>query len=141
MHLRAKEHFFQPTSSGGLGLRNTGIVNQSLLAKQLWRILSAPSSSLLGSTLQVKYMDISSNNIFKQPYNSSWIWKGILNSKAIILDHLKWSVGNGLSIPINHHLWWPMQSGSHSQDSYLRVADLLLHSVEFLTCSLPLFSS
>ena len=73
-------------------------------------------------------MDISSKDIFKQPYNSSWIWKSILSSKATILDHLKWSVGNGVSIPINHHLWWPMQSGSHSQDSYLRVADLLLHS-------------
>ena len=35
MHLRAKEHLFQPISSGGLGLRSTETVNQSLLAKQL----------------------------------------------------------------------------------------------------------
>lgn len=63
----------------------------------------------------------------KTPYNSSWLWKGIMNSAELIIRHLRWRIGNGSSIPLNHHLWWPMQSRSTAGD-LSSVQDLIVHT-------------
>ena len=119
---------FQPINSGGLGLRDTSHVNLSLLSKQRWRIISAPPSSLLGSTLQTKYIDSDNPTIIRKPYNSSWFWKGIIKDTSLISPMLRWRVGNGSSIPLNHPLWWPMQSRSAHVEPHSTVQDLIMHS-------------
>ncbi|KAI9125508.1 hypothetical protein K1719_002926 [Acacia pycnantha] len=47
----------RPISQGGLGLKSISQVNDALLAKQSWRILSPKPGSLLTETLKPKYID------------------------------------------------------------------------------------
>ena len=109
-------------------MRNTAKVNLSLLSKQLWRILCAPPSSLLVETLKAKYIDLSTASLIRKPYNSSWIWKGITHDSTLITSNLRWKIGSGNQIPLNHPLWWPMQSRSIPSDSLSTVNDLILHT-------------
>ena len=48
--------------------------------------------------------------------------------RDFITDHLKWQVGNGSLIPINHPLWWPMQGPVRNPTNLRVVSDLLTHS-------------
>ena len=57
MHLSNKDQLFLPINQGGLGLRPMELVNKSLLAKQVWRVVSADQSSLLSSSIGRKYID------------------------------------------------------------------------------------
>lgn len=89
MHLLGKANLFRSVRDGGLGLRKTTLVNQSLLAKQLWRIINVTPESMLGSTLKLKYISMDTGPLINKPYNSSWMWKGITQDHSIIYDHLK----------------------------------------------------
>ena len=47
-------------NQGGLGITPMDLVNKSLLAKKVWRIVSADQSSILAVTMGKKYIDWSS---------------------------------------------------------------------------------
>ena len=127
MHLSNKEHLFLPINQGGLGLRPMELVNKSLLAKQVWRVVSADQSSLLASSIGRKYIDWTKDQWLKRPYNTSWLWNDIMECSSFITNHLKWQVGNGSSIPVNHPLWWPMQGSIKNSTDLIVVSDLLTH--------------
>lgn len=131
MHLLKRESLFLPILQGGLGFRSTSSVNESLIAKQTWRILSSSPTSLIGNTLQTKYVDWSQENFLSKPYNSSGIWNQIRKCSSLITGNLKWSIGNGRSIPLNHPLWWLVQHNSVISTTTSFVADLLVHNVSF----------
>ena len=99
MHLSNKDHLFLPTNQGGIVLQPIELVNKSLLAKQVWRVVSADQSSLLSSSIGRKYIDWSKEQWLKRPYNTSWLWNDILQCSSFITDHLKWQVGNGFFDP------------------------------------------
>ncbi|KAI9122506.1 hypothetical protein K1719_006346 [Acacia pycnantha] len=61
--------------------------------------------SLLYSTLRVKYIDDSYENLIKRPYSTSWIGKGVSECADMIVSKLRWKVSNGRDIPLNHPLW------------------------------------
>ena len=103
------------------------LVNKSLLAKHVWRVISADQSPILASTLGRKYIDWSKEQWLRKPYNSSWLWNDILECSSFITNNLQWQVGNGSSIPINHPLWWPMQGSVGNSSSPRLVSDLLTH--------------
>lgn len=64
----------RPKKEGGLGFRNMGQFNVSLLAKQGWRILNNPNS-LIAKVLKAKYfLDVNSLNLWLGN-NSSYTWK------------------------------------------------------------------
>ena len=84
MHLSNRNHLFLPLNQGGLGLRPMDLVNKSLLAKQVWRVISADQSSLLAVTLGRKYIDWSKEHWLRKPYNSSWLWNDILECSSFI---------------------------------------------------------
>lgn len=54
IHWRAWKKICIPKDEGGLGFKNFVQHNQALLAKQAWRILTIPGSSL-SQVLQAKY--------------------------------------------------------------------------------------
>ena len=89
MLLSNKNHLFLPLNQGGLGLRPIGLVNKSLLAKQVWSIISADQSSLLAVTLGRKYIDWSTEPWLRKPYNSSWLWNDILECSSFITNNLQ----------------------------------------------------
>ena len=52
-----------------------------------------------------KYIDWSSEQWLKRPYNTSWLWNDIFECGSFITNNLRWQVGNGRSISLNHPLW------------------------------------
>ena len=78
-----------------------------------------------------KYINWSNEQWLKRPYNTSWLWNGILECGSFITHNLRWQIGNGRSISINHPLWWPMQGSVGNQSDVQVVSDLLTHSSSF----------
>lgn len=90
----------------GLGIRDFNLVNQSLLAKQCWRLLNNPTL-LTARILLPKYC--SKDNLLKvKPHSkSSWAWKSILHGRDLIAKYVCWRVGDGESINLFHDKWIP----------------------------------
>ncbi|XP_074306215.1 uncharacterized protein LOC141641454 [Silene latifolia] len=82
-------------SDGGLGIRNIGCLNQSLLAKIGWKILTAPTS-LISKVLGPKFK-ISPDTIFSSNFvtagNRSWGERGICWGIQLLRRSLAWQVG------------------------------------------------
>ncbi|KAF7822992.1 ribonuclease H [Senna tora] len=122
IHLQNWQLLCRPKNEGGLALCNVQAFNEALMAKHLWRIMTE-QNSLAVSSLSTKYMDNNGNLL--APSTASWRWKSVLKSKEVILSNIKWQVGDGKHININHHAWWPML---RDQQSCHVVADLIQHN-------------
>ena len=78
--------------------------NQTALAKLGWKILTQPEN-LWVRTMEAKYLRNSSYFYSKSRPSHYVAWKGILSSRHIILDGLRWIVGDGNSINFWNFNW------------------------------------
>lgn len=74
-----------PKDQGGLGIRKSFEVNQALIAKLAWSILTQPNKVWV-QLLQSKYLRRSHFLGVDKTPNSSWVWKGILQVRDIIQE-------------------------------------------------------
>lgn len=91
---------------GGLGFKNLLLFNKALLAKQVWRLLSQPTS-LLAKVLKARYYlnsDILTATVGSYP---TFTWRSICSARDLIADGILWRVGNGSCINIWNDLWLP----------------------------------
>lgn len=79
---------------GEMGFRDLENFNSSLLAKQVCKILTRPSS-LATRILKEKY--VKHNNPMQVVIrgNSSQTWKSMMSARPLIRDGIRWGVGNG----------------------------------------------
>ncbi|KAF7843863.1 ribonuclease H [Senna tora] len=110
MHLKNWSSLCLPRNMGGLSFCKLAILNKSLLSKHLWRVVTW-QQSLSSLCLNQKYSDALYSRVIYHRSTASPMWKGIVKSGFIVLDHLSWQVGNGTNINLNHPLWWPMLRG------------------------------
>ena len=96
MHLVSWDKVCKPKREGGLGLRKFGLMNKSMLAKQLWRI------SQISKTFKAKYFPNTSIHECSSKPHHSWFWRAIINQKKSILSERRWIIGSGTNIPLNH---------------------------------------
>ena len=99
----------KPKSLDGMGFRNLHAFNLALLAKQVWRILTNPSS-LAARILKAKYFpseDIMNASLGSSP---SYTWRSIFQSLEVIKSGTRWRVGNGRLIHIWEDKWLPTPS-------------------------------
>lgn len=115
---------------GGMGVRDLKCFNQTLLAKKGWR-LSTNTSTIIHNVLKVRYFKNSSFLEARRGYNPSFSWRSIWGAKSLLLDGMKWRVGNGLSIKVWEDSWMPGE-GSHlvptpmeDSDVNMRVSELI----------------
>lgn len=82
---------------GLLGIRDIETLNDALLAKLTWSLITNPSS-LLGQTLLGKYY--SSLSILDCPISSSAShgWRGIMTGREVLKLGLGWMIGDGKSV-------------------------------------------
>jgi len=84
---------------GGMGFRDLKNFNEALLAKQAWR-LATDDKSLLHRVLKAKYFPHSSFLEAFRGNNSSYTWRSIWGAKCLLLEGLKWRIGNGKSVRV-----------------------------------------
>ena len=89
---------------GGLGFRHLGLFNKSLLAKQVWRLITSPTT-LAARTLKARYFPRSSFFDAKIGYRPSYIWRSFLSVKDIVRKGCKWNIGDGRSVNVWNDFW------------------------------------
>lgn len=89
---------------GGLGFRNIKIMNEAMITRLGWTLVSYPEF-LWAITFKLKYLpngDILDKN-FKIKVTASWLWKGIAKSFQHLRKYSYWEVNNGNDIDILIH--------------------------------------
>ncbi|XP_071939027.1 uncharacterized mitochondrial protein AtMg00310-like [Coffea arabica] len=89
---------------GGLGFRDLEAFNTSLLAKQIWRFLTA-LNLLVSKVMKVKYMKNPNWMNKGPPGSASWSWKSIHSAKNLLLAGLWKRIGDGRTISIWKDRW------------------------------------
>lgn len=84
---------------GGLGFKDIHLFNQSLLAKQAWRILNSPDS-LFARVFKSRYFDQGDFLSAKNGSNPSYGWRSIQFEKELLQQGLRKQIGNGKSVSV-----------------------------------------
>ena len=130
MHWVSWDKLCLPKSHGGMGFRDLKTFNQALLAKQGWRLVCEPGS-LASQVLGAKYFARFSFLEARRGYDPSFVWRSIWGAKSLLLEGLKWRVGDGSKIRVWEDAWLPGESTTIvptpnlESDADLRVSDLL----------------
>jgi hypothetical protein len=110
IHWKAKKEIFKSKLAGGMGFRDMLLFNKAMLAKQVWRLQTNPTS-LLGQSLKAKYFPNSDILHAQQGRYSSYAWQSIYKAISTIKRGSCWKVGNGNSINIWEDNWVVWQNG------------------------------
>ncbi|XP_030478283.1 uncharacterized protein LOC115695353 [Cannabis sativa] len=126
----------RPKVSGGLGFRRMEDTNQAFLAKLAWCIASGISRPWTVA-FKAKYFPRDSFWSVKRRNSDSFVWKGILNARQVIMKGSCTVIASGASIDIWHQPWIPwlnyeefrdlMESIRDKAPGLRTVADLLIH--------------
>lgn len=124
-HWISWDELCQQKSQRGLGFQDFALFNQSILAKQAWRIVFQPASLVAKFFNHCSFLEV---NPCK---NKSYIWRGILCGKALLDKGLGWHIGNGRTCKIwdsnqvsGFIVFKPFTSPTEDQESF-SIADLL----------------
>lgn len=95
----------KPKALGGMGFKDLEKFNETMLAKQVWRLL-VDQSSLFYWVFSAKY--IPSGSVFDAKVAlESYAWQSIVKARNLIQSGLLWRVGNGMKINIYKDRWLP----------------------------------
>uniref|UniRef100_A0A803QJD9 RNase H type-1 domain-containing protein n=1 Tax=Cannabis sativa TaxID=3483 RepID=A0A803QJD9_CANSA len=89
-----------------MGFHDLEDFNQSLLAKQGWKLLTTPDC-FLARVLKAFYFPNDSFFEAKLGHFGSSVWSGILWGKDLLMKGSRWCVGDGRMIRINEDSWIP----------------------------------
>ncbi|XP_012859003.1 PREDICTED: uncharacterized protein LOC105978134 [Erythranthe guttata] len=98
------EKMCQSKRDGGMGFRDLRCFNLAMLSKQLWRVLTIPSS-LLTQILKARYFP--SSDIFRATLGTrpSATWRSLLKARPGFEKGLRRKIGNGLDTSIWGDAW------------------------------------
>ena len=83
----------------GMGFRDLSLFNDSLLAKQVWRLFHN-RDSLFYRVFKARFCPIGSIMEAKDSRRGSYTWKSILKGRDVIARGACWWIGNGKSVKI-----------------------------------------
>ncbi|GKE39999.1 hypothetical protein Tco_1463404 [Tanacetum coccineum] len=104
----------QSKQQGGLGFCDFEAFKTTLLAKQGWRLLINPNA-FWGRILKRIYFSNSNLLVAKKGSHLSWLWSSLLHDRDLLLQGVRWQVGNGRRISFWTQKWIPF-----SVDFYIR---------------------
>ncbi|GJX59329.1 RNA-directed DNA polymerase, eukaryota, reverse transcriptase zinc-binding domain protein [Tanacetum coccineum] len=114
IHWKNWKKLSQSKHQGGLGFRDFEAFNMALLAKQGWRLLINPDA-FWGRILKGIYFLNSNFLVAKKGSHPSWFWSSLLHGRDLLLQGVRWQVGNGRRISFWTQKWVPF-----SDDFYIR---------------------
>ncbi|KAF7820537.1 ribonuclease H [Senna tora] len=114
IHLAPKQTLFKSRDSGGLGLHQTSLFNKALMAKQVWRVVSQPTS-VYSQWARAKYFNNNMELLPKKTTQPAAIWRCLDKSGSLIFYHLWWKIATGEQVPLGSRFWWPLQTSYPSQ--------------------------
>lgn len=85
-------------------LKDMKAMNKALLAKFTWRFINE-DNSLAARWAKSKYGSNTIDISFKKGNSGLFIWRGIQKCGDLILNLLKWRIGNGSKIDISSSRW------------------------------------
>ena len=105
IHWTSWNSLCKPKCMGGLGFKDLQLFNDSMLAKQVWRLLGN-KDSLFHRFFKAKFFP--KGSILDAKVGSgSFAWRSILKGRDVIKKGLRWRVGNGSEIGIYQDNWLP----------------------------------
>ena len=97
---------------GGMGFRDLAFNNDSLLAKQAWRLLQ-DKSSLLYKVFKPRFFPNCTIMEAVDSSHGSYAWKSILHGRDVIKRGACWRISNRQSVQIWQHSWLPTKHPTH----------------------------
>ncbi|KAH9685373.1 reverse transcriptase domain-containing protein [Citrus sinensis] len=91
---------------GGLGFRDLSSFNQALVAKQGWRLVRYPNSSM-ARVMKARYYKNYTFWNAKVGSNPSFIWRSILWGSQVIKKGVRWRIGDGKNVLVYKDNWIP----------------------------------
>ena len=91
---------------GGIGSVDLAMFNDSLLAKQAWRLLHN-KHSLFYKVFKARFFPNTTNMEASVSRMGSYAWKSILVGREVIKRGSRWRIGNGKKVNIWQHRWLP----------------------------------
>lgn len=90
---------------GGLGLRDLQTLNETLILKNIWKMVS-DESKLLSLTFASKYHPRS--NFWQASHSRvcTRLWRAMQQQREIISANVKWCLGDGLTCPAYGQPWY-----------------------------------
>lgn len=130
IHWRKWKLLCRSKAQGGMGFRDFISFNQSLLAKQAWRILTDPNSHSR-KIFEKKYFPSTDFLKAKLGHNPSFVWIIVLWGRELLIKGLRWRIANGDMISVSRDPWllrpkhfMPI-SNPNQLNKNLRVSDLM----------------
>lgn len=132
VHWEAWDVLTRPKNFGGVGFRDLKLLNQAMLARQCWRIITNPNS-LCARLLKSIYYPRGNflDTVFRQDASPSW--RGIEYGLELLKEGLISRIGNGENTNIWRSNWLPRDYNlkprvGKTKTRIRRVNQLLLHN-------------
>lgn len=103
------KHLCEAKEVGGLGFKEIEKFNDSLLAKQVWRMINNPNS-ICHRVFKARFFLDCSILDAKISTIGSYAWKSILGARDVIRRGMVWRIGNGQDVRIKEDRWLPIKS-------------------------------
>ncbi|KAH9792007.1 putative reverse transcriptase/RNA-dependent DNA polymerase [Citrus sinensis] len=104
------ERMCKPKDFGGMGFKQIHIFNVAMLGKQVWKLLTSPTS-LVAKVLKARYFPRSSILDANLGFNPSFIWRSIMAAKDVVIRGRRIQIGNGQQVIIGKDPWLPDPEG------------------------------
>ena len=98
------EKLCEDKGNRGMGFKDIEKFNDSLLAKQVWRMINYPDS-LCHRVFKARFFLDCSILEAKESTIGSYAWKSILSARDVIQKGMVWRIGNGSSVRIKEDKW------------------------------------
>lgn len=89
---------------GGLGCRDLEHCNRAMLAKQVWTLLTRPHS-LIAMIMKENHFKLEDILKVRTKSDSLFMWQSIIGARELVLQGLRWRVGNGTRIKLWQDKW------------------------------------
>ncbi|XP_062076041.1 uncharacterized protein LOC133780185 [Humulus lupulus] len=115
-------------NKGGMGFRHLRDFNIALLGKQAWRLITNPDS-LVGRVYKARYYPQGSFLEAELGSNPSFVWRCILESKAMMGGGLRRRVGSGVAVSVLRDPWLPNEYNQRVSSNHPALVDIMVSSL------------